>query len=116
MRSMRQMNNMMNSLFADPFGMFGGGMGGMHGMGMGGHMQMNNLEGIMGPPPHMMRSPHARHNAIMPFGGMGGMNMNRLLNTDHMPENGLSYSSSSVFSMSSGPDGPQVYQASSSTR
>lgn len=24
MRQMRQMNNMMNSLFADPFGMFGG--------------------------------------------------------------------------------------------
>lgn len=40
------------------------------------------------------------------------MNMNRLLNNN----DGTMYSSSSVFSMTSGPNGPQVYQATSSTR
>jgi myeloid leukemia factor 1 len=99
---MRQMNNsLMSSLFADPFGGMFGGIGSMH----------HNLESIMGGHQGHMRP--ARHNMMMPF----GMGMNRLLNTDHMPDSGLSYSSSSVYSMSSGPDGvPQVYQASSSMR
>lgn len=58
MRSMRQMNNMMNSLFADPFGMMGG-------FGMG------------GPPALTMGSRHS----MVPFGfpPMPQLNMNRLL-------------------------------------
>lgn len=91
MRSMRQMNNMMNSLFADPFGMFGG------------------MESIAGP---SLAVPRAG-SALMPFMGAPNMNMNRLLNHNN---NGTSFCQSSVFSMSSGPDGPQVYQATSSTR
>ncbi|XP_058461007.1 myeloid leukemia factor [Malaya genurostris] len=89
MRSMRQMNNMMNSLFADPFGMFGG------------------MDSIAGP---SLAGPRGG-SALMPFMGPN-MSMNRLLNNNATP----SYCSSSVFSMSSGPDGPQVYQATSSTR
>lgn len=91
MRSMRQMNNMMNSLFADPFGMLGG------------------MENIAGP---SLVGPRAG-TALMPFMGGPNMNMNRLLNANN---DGTSYCSSSVFSMTSGPDGPQVYQATSSTR
>lgn len=90
MRSMRQMNNMMNSLFADPFAMLGGG-----------------LESISAPP---LAGPRGG-SALMPFMGPS-MNMNRLLNGN----DATSYCTSSVFSMSSGPDGPQVYQATSSTR
>lgn len=95
MRSMRQMNNMMNSLFADPFGMFGGGGGGME-----------SIAGpsLMGPRPG---------SALMPFMGGPSMGMNRLLNGNG---DGTSYCTSSVFSMTSGPNGPQVYQATSSTR
>lgn len=59
---------------------------------------------------------------MMPFGGfpaMPNMNMNRLLggvNGDGM-DHGASFSSSSVISMSHGPDGrPLVYQATSSTK
>ncbi|XP_055533974.1 myeloid leukemia factor [Wyeomyia smithii] len=89
MRSMRQMNNMMNSLFADPFGMLGG------------------LDSIAGP---SLVGPRGG-SAMMPFMGPS-MNMNRLLNSNNSP----SYCTSSVFSMTSGPDGPQVYQATSSTR
>jgi hypothetical protein len=95
MRSMRQMNNMMNSLFADPFGMFGGGA---FGAGFGAFP--NNA--LMGPNRNLMNP-----------------QMNRLLGGDTLaiPDSGIAYSSSSVFSMSSGPDGrPQVYQATSSTR
>lgn len=98
MRSMRQMNNMMNSLFADPFGMFGGGGG------------IGGLEAIAGP---SLMGPRPG-NALMPFMGGPSMNMNRLLNANG---DGSSYNySSSVFSMTSGPNGPQVYQATSSTR
>lgn len=89
MRAMRQMNNMMNSLIANPFGMFGA------------------MDSIAGP------------SLLGPRGGSQlmamqhpSMHMNRLLNNN----DGTLYSSSSVFSMSSGPDGPQVYQATSSTR
>lgn len=66
----------------------------------------------------MSYSPMARMLNLGPsgFGGMNmGMNMNRLLAG---PENGISYSSSSVVSvMSSGADGrPQVYHETSSVR
>lgn len=63
MRSMRQMNNMMSSLFADPFAM----------------MPMPGLQQI---------AARGSHDSLMPFGGfpgmgmgMGGMglNINRLL-------------------------------------
>lgn len=99
MRQMRQMSNMMNSLFADPFASMMGHGGGHGGFGFPGLMNVG-----------MPR------NALMPM-GFGGQSMNRLLGGDSMPENAISYSSSSVFSMSSGPGQvPQVYQASSSTR
>lgn len=72
--------------------------------------------GAQPPQPHGMG-----FGGMMPFGfpamaGMNGMNgMNRLLGGEGM-EN-ASFSSSSVISMSHGPDGrPQVYQATSSTK
>lgn len=89
MRAMRQMNNMMNSLISNPFGMFGA------------------LDSIAGPP---LVGPRGGLS-LMPHMGPN-MHMNRLLNNN----DGTMYSSSSVFSMTSGPDGPQVYQATSSTR
>ncbi|XP_320679.5 myeloid leukemia factor isoform X2 [Anopheles gambiae] len=93
MRSMRHMSNMLNSLFSDPFGMMGGVGGG--------------LESIAAGPAFGMR-----HNAMMPF---MPPTMNRLLSVGG-PADGPSYCSSSVISMTSGPNGPQVYQATSSTR
>lgn len=88
---MRQMNRMlsnMNNMLTDPFGasMFGPGLD----MGMG--MQMMN--------------PMMAQRQSFP-----GMNLNRLL-SNGAGGNGMSYSSSSVFSVtSSGMDGrPQVYQ------
>ncbi|CAG4942694.1 unnamed protein product [Parnassius apollo] len=93
MRHMRQMNNMMNSLFSDPFSMFGG---------VGGPLA------ITGP----------RHgSSLMPF--MPQMpSLNRLFSGDldgHMGT-GSSFSSSTVV-MSSGPNGkPQVISSSSSTK
>jgi myeloid leukemia factor 1 len=87
MRQMRQMNTMMNSLFS-----------------------FNDpFQAIMGPQQMMNRQ-------IMP---MFANNMpNRLLNNMQLQEQPqLGYSSSSVFSMSTGPDGkPQIYQATSSTK
>ena len=53
MRSMRQMNEMMNSMFANPFGMFG-----------------------MGPPALAPSTDRAR-NELMPF-SFPNMNMNRM--------------------------------------
>lgn len=95
---MRQMNNMMNSIFADPFAMLGGNGG------FGGNFGFNN--GLM----HSMNP--ARHSMVNYAG-----NQNRLLGGIGMPASGVSYSSSSVFSMSTGLDGrPQIYQASSSTK
>lgn len=81
---------------------------------------MNGLSALTGgfgqqPNPH-----HARGFAggsLMPFGfpSMPNMNMNRLLSGDGM--DGPSFCSSSVISMTHGPDGkPQVYQATSSTK
>lgn len=89
MRAMRQMNNMMNSLIANPFGMFGA-LDNIAGPSLVGHRGGSQLMAMQHP----------------------NMHMNRLLNNN----DGTLYSSSSVFSMSSGPDGPQVYQATSSTR
>lgn len=109
--SMRHMDSMINSMFNDPFGMMGGLMGGSRGA----------LENVHQPRP----------NQVAPFGGMfggglfgGGMfgfpNMNRLfdnMSAMRQDPNCHSFSSSTVMTMSSGPDGrPQVYQASSSTR
>lgn len=87
---MRQMqNHMMNNMLTDPFRMFG----------------MPALGGFGFPQRTMHSSPFP----------VPGMNLNRLLAG---PENGVSYSSSSVFSvMSSGSDGrPQVYHETSSIR
>lgn len=100
MRSMRQMNDMMNSMFSNPFGMFGG-MGGM------------------GPPAiGSSHGPDRGRTDLMPF-GFPNMNMNRMFeDIDRLGNpNCHSFSSSTVMTMTSGPDGrPQVYQASSSTR
>ncbi|XP_050347826.1 myeloid leukemia factor isoform X4 [Nymphalis io] len=92
MRHMRQMNNMMNSLFADPFGMLGDG------------------------PLAITGSRHG--SSMMPF--MPQMpSLNRLFTADlsdgHMSA-GSSFSSSTVV-MSSGPSGsPQVFSSSSSMK
>lgn len=97
-RQMRQMNNMMNSIFADPFAMLGGNAG------FGGNFGFNNA---------LMHSMIPARHSMVNYGG----NNNRLLGGMGMPESGVSYSSSSVFSMSTGLDGrPQIYQASSSTK
>nr|CAD7392945.1 unnamed protein product [Timema cristinae] len=103
MRTMHQMNSMMNSMFPDPFGF----MGGMGPPALGGP-----LMGAIAPSP--------RHD-LMPFGFPNmNMSMGRLFPSfDHMGNNPNvhSFSSSSVMTMTNGPDGqPQVYQASSSTR
>ncbi|XP_054736659.1 myeloid leukemia factor isoform X1 [Anastrepha obliqua] len=97
---MRSMNRLMNSLMPDPFNMltpFDSGF------------QQNAL---------MERgNPHVGN----PMGGFMGFppmaNINRLLNSDIGQPHGSSYCSSSVITMSSGPDGrPQIYQATSSTK
>lgn len=88
------MNNMMNSLFADPFGM------------------MTNYDNRA-----LTHRPNM-HNSLMPFGFPNLNNMNRLLSgsLDSLGD-GHCYSSSTVVSMTSGPDGRhQVYKATSSTR
>ncbi|EEB14880.1 Myeloid leukemia factor, putative [Pediculus humanus corporis] len=80
----------MNSMLGDPFGMFGG-------FGGSGHRG------------------HGRD--LMPFGfrNMNDIFQNFQINTND--PNCHSFSSSTVMTMSSGPDGrPQVYQASQSTR
>ncbi|XP_077294386.1 myeloid leukemia factor-like isoform X2 [Arctopsyche grandis] len=89
MRQMRHMDNVMNSMFGDPFG---------------------NIMGDMGMPLSIMGPPSA-HTAMMPF--MPQMNMNRLM-TGGMMNN--SFSSSTIV-MSNGPDGrPQVFSSTSSTK
>lgn len=94
MRTMRQMNSMMNSLLADPFGDMMGGFG-----------------NYMSPRPH-----RPMFTSLMPM----MPNFNRLLTDNsayNMGNNAFSSSSSTVVSMTSGPDGrPQVYKATSSTR
>lgn len=106
MRSMRQMNSMMNSMFADPFGMFSP-FDNMHG----------GPSALTGGPGMITQFPQHNHrNAMMPFGFNSMPNINRLLGAQ-MPDGATSYSSSQIISMTNGPDGrPQVYQASSSTK
>lgn len=94
MNSMRQMqNHMMSNMLTDPFRMFGG------------------MPGFGGGFP-ALAAPRSMQMHTSPF---QGMNLNRMLAG---PDSGVSYSSSSVFSvMSSGSDGrPQVYQETSSVR
>ncbi|RZC32972.1 myeloid leukemia factor [Asbolus verrucosus] len=90
---MRQMNSMMNSFFSDPFSMTGFG--------------------------DFDRGHRSLHNSLMPFSMPMMPNFNRLLSgsLDSLGGHSYSHSSSTVVSMSSGPDGrPQVYKATSSTR
>ncbi|CAH2044207.1 unnamed protein product, partial [Iphiclides podalirius] len=92
MRHMRQMNNMMNLLFSDPFSMMGGG----------------RALALSGP---------QHNNSLMPF--MPQMpSLNRLFSADldGQMSAGSSFSSSTIV-MSSGPNGkPQVFSSSSSTK
>lgn len=100
MRHMRHMNNMMNSLF-NPFGMMGA---------MGGFDDFEN---------RALTHRHSMHNSLMsPFSMPLMPNFNRLLSGSLDSMNPGNYSSSStLISMTSGPDGrPQVYKATSSTR
>lgn len=102
MRSLRQMNHMMNSMMSDPLewnGMFRG------------------LEAITGPPHGLSTQlvPSPSRSAMMPF-AFPDFNTNRLL-MSNMPNNGMSFSSSSYVSMTRGPDGrQQVYKATSSSK
>lgn len=101
MRHMRHMNNMMNSLFSNPFGMMGA---------MGGFDDFEN---------RALTHRHSMHNSLMsPFSMPLMPNFNRLLSGSLDSMNPGNYSSSStLISMTSGPDGsPQVYKATSSTR
>ena len=77
---------------------------------------MNMLTGgFGGPQPNHQQQVMGLGGSIMPFGFPSMPNMNRLLAGDGIE--GASFSSSSVISMSHGPDGrPQVYQATSSTK
>ncbi|XP_055902558.1 myeloid leukemia factor isoform X1 [Eupeodes corollae] len=100
------------------------------------NMQMRSMNRFMNnmmmPDPFNMLTPFDAHgggfngnNSLMErvpmlggglFGFPGMPNMNRLISTD-IGNNGASFCSSSVISMSSGPDGrPQIYQATSSTK
>lgn len=100
MQSMQRINSMMNSMFADPFGMMGGPQAIMDG-----HHQQNRMGGMQ----------------MMPFGfpAMQSMSMGRLfsdLENMNQNPNCHSYTSSSIMTMTSGSDGrPQVYQESMST-
>lgn len=98
---MRHMNTMMNSLFSNPFGMMGA---------MGGFDDFEN---------RALTHRHSMHNSLMsPFSMPLMPNFNRLLSGSLDSMNPGNYSSSStLISMTSGPDGrPQVYKATSSTR
>lgn len=98
---MRHMNSMMNSLFSNPFGMMGA---------MGGFDDFEN---------RALTHRHSMHNSLMsPFSMPIMPNFNRLLSGSLDSMNTGNYSSSStLISMTSGPDGrPQVYKATSSTR
>ncbi|XP_065367037.1 myeloid leukemia factor isoform X2 [Calliphora vicina] len=94
---MRSMNRLMNTFMPDPFNMLTNFDGGF---------QQNALM--------ERQNPH-------PMGGLFGFpampNMNRLLSADIGNPGGAAFCSSSVITMSSGPDGrPQIYQATSSTK
>nr|XP_031835575.1 myeloid leukemia factor isoform X5 [Nomia melanderi] len=100
MRSMRQMNDMMNSLFNDPFGMMGA-----NAITNGGHRGRNPQNNLQ----------------MTPFGfpPMPSFNINRIFTDfDNMGQGGNchSFTSRSVMTMGNGPDGrPQVYQETTST-
>ncbi|XP_008205208.1 myeloid leukemia factor isoform X2 [Nasonia vitripennis] len=109
MQSMQRMNSMMNSMFADPFGLMG-------------QMQQMQAPAIMdGHNPHnrMVQMPGMQ---MMPFGfpPMPSLNIGRMfsnLNGMSNDPNCHSFTSSSIMTMTSGPDGrPQVYQESMSSR
>ncbi|XP_014216829.1 myeloid leukemia factor [Copidosoma floridanum] len=102
MQSMQQMNNMMNSMFADPFGMMAGPPAIMGGQSQNRQLQMPGMQ-------------------MMPFGFPSmGMNLNRMfsdLQNINSNPNCHSFTSSSMMTMTTGPDGrPQVYQESMSSR
>ncbi|CAH1188414.1 unnamed protein product [Phyllotreta striolata] len=105
MRHMRQMSNMMNSLFSNPFGMMRGSM-----------LGFDDFEESRA----LASRHHNMHNSLMaPFAMPIMPNFNRLLSgsLDSMTPSTNYHSSSTVISMTSGPDGrPQVYKATSSTR
>lgn len=90
---MRQMNNMMNSLFADPFGMFS---------------DYDNRRGAL------THAPAPSMNSLMSFGGFPMMpSLGSLLggSLDSLGGSSHGFSSSTVVSMTTGPDGrPQVYK------
>lgn len=103
MRSMRQFNNIMNSMFTNNVNdMFRG------------------LEAITGPPPglsnQLVQQPR-NHHGLMPFQFFDNLSPNRLL-MGNMSDPGMaSFSSSSFVSMTRGPDGrQQVYKATSSAK
>uniref|UniRef100_A0A0K8TCV9 Myeloid leukemia factor n=1 Tax=Lygus hesperus TaxID=30085 RepID=A0A0K8TCV9_LYGHE len=118
----RRMNQMMNSMFRDPFAdMFGGGI-------FGGPTLM-----LPGPPGHPSGPPvhggghpsrHHRHPANHENYGPGAMapfgtfpNLRHVFEMANPAAGGAQFSSMQVMTMTSGPDGrPQIYQASSSTR
>lgn len=102
MRSMRQMNSMMSSIFSnDPMNIFGG---------------MSPFAALEGP--SALTGARMPQRNLMPMGFAAMPNMNRLLNSDDLSAPpGASFCSSRVVSMTHGPDGrPQVYQATSSTK
>lgn len=81
---------MMNSMLANPFG-------GMFGQNM-----------LMDPSQQQRRGHHRNNDMMMPFGGMFG-GMQQLMSQMNTDPNCHSFSSSSVMTMTSGPDGrPQV--------
>lgn len=100
MRTMRQMSTMMNSLFSDPFGMFS-------------DFDNHHRRHAAITSGHHHSSPV---NSLMSFGGFPMMNLGGLLSgsLDSSLSGGgssLGYSSSTVVSMTTGPDGrPQVYK------
>uniref|UniRef100_A0A0P4VTP1 Myeloid leukemia factor n=1 Tax=Scylla olivacea TaxID=85551 RepID=A0A0P4VTP1_SCYOL len=110
---MRQMDQMMTSMMRDPFqddDFFNGGGGG------------GGLQAITAGPAAgaLARRPaHPRPPAPTPFGALGIPSIaNMMSSIDQMAQGGNChmYSSSSVMTMTTGPDGkPQVYQATSST-
>ncbi|XP_067627440.1 myeloid leukemia factor isoform X2 [Eurosta solidaginis] len=100
-QQMRSMNRLMNSFMPDPFNMLAAPFD-------SGFQQNALVE---------RGNPHGGN----PMGGLFGFpampNINRLLSADIGSPNGASYCSSSVITMSPGPDGrPQIYQATTSTK
>lgn len=91
MRTMRQMNNMMNSLFGDPFSDF---------------MDMRGPPADFGLATLGFPNRSTSQNALVPFGGFPAMpNINRLLSgsLDSLGNHSAHcYSSSTVVSMTSG--------------